>query len=88
LPIIPETEQAATLVSGGEYVLLHFRWDREGRHIAANDEEVDLPTAADPAMTQIRDHALRAAPEVHAVDVDADFHAEASSALALAMTLK
>jgi hypothetical protein len=74
LPIIPETEQAATLVSGGEYVLLHFRWDREGRHIAANDEEVDLPTAADPAMTQIRDHALRAAPEVHAVDVDADFH--------------
>ena len=39
-------------------------------------------------MTQVRDDALRAAPKVHAVDINTDLHEEASSALALAMTLK
>jgi hypothetical protein len=87
LPIIPETEQATALVSASEYVLLHFRWDRESGGIAADDEEVDLPAMADPAMAQVRDDALRAAPKVHAVYVDPDLHERASSALALAMTL-
>jgi hypothetical protein len=88
LPVIPKAEQAAALVSGGEHMLLHFCRDRESGGVAADDEEVDLPSAMDPAMAQIRNDALSAAPEVHTIDVDADLHAEASSALALAMTLK
>jgi hypothetical protein len=87
LPVVPETENAPTLVSGGKHVLLHFRWDRESGGVAADDEEVNFPIATDPAMAQVRDDALRAAPKVHAVYVDPDLHERASSALALAMTL-
>jgi hypothetical protein len=39
-------------------------------------------------MTQIRDHALRAAPEVHAVDVDANPHCAPRDRLSLEATLK
>ena len=61
-------------MSGGEYALLHFRWDRESGGIAADDEEVDLPAMADPAIAQVRDDTLGTAPKIHAVDIDANFH--------------
>jgi hypothetical protein len=88
LPVVPETEQAAALVSASEHMLLHFCRDRESGGVAADDEEVNFPIATDPAMAQVRDDPLSAAPEVHAVDINTDLHAKASSALALAMTLK
>jgi hypothetical protein len=49
---------------------------------------MNSPSKAAPAVTKIRDDALGAASQVHAVDVNPNPHEEVSLALELSMALK
>jgi hypothetical protein len=57
-----------------QFVLPHFAGNWEGKAIAADGDQMDLPAAPDPSVAEVRYHALHAAAQVHPVYVDADFH--------------
>jgi hypothetical protein len=50
LPVVPEPEQSASLMTNGKPVLLHLCRNRECRAIAAHHDEMDAPTSPNPPI--------------------------------------